>query len=76
MSLPIIYLLTASFLVISSIFVSPIEVGVGVAIIILGVPVYYMTIHSRIRWLEHASQKLNMFCVKLFLCLPNTEKIE
>jgi solute carrier family 7 (L-type amino acid transporter), member 5 len=76
MALPIIYLLTASFLVIASIFGSPTEVGVGVAIILLGIPVYYITIKKKVTWLEHCSQTLNTFCAKLFLCLPNTEKID
>lgn len=75
-SLPVIYLITASFLVISSIYQSPWETGIGTLVILLGIPVYYATIHHPQKWLTQTSQRINGFCQKLFLCVPNQEKID
>ncbi|KAL5290896.1 SLC7A6.2 family protein [Megaselia abdita] len=73
---PIIYLITCSFLVISSVYVSPIEVGVGVAIILLGIPVYFLTIKYPIELFSNISQGINLWCSKFFLCMPNQEKFD
>jgi solute carrier family 7 (L-type amino acid transporter), member 5 len=93
---PIIFLITCSFLVISSCYVSPVEVGVGCLIIIsgktldnvanrsnllnlsriLGIPVYYATIHKPNAWLTRTSSRFNTFCSKLFLCVPMQENKE
>uniref|UniRef100_A0A182QT17 Amino acid permease/ SLC12A domain-containing protein n=1 Tax=Anopheles farauti TaxID=69004 RepID=A0A182QT17_9DIPT len=73
---PIVFLLTAGFLVIFSVFESPMEVGIGTLIILLGIPVYYVTIGKPWRWLTHKSQAFNRFCSKLFLCMPNSEKLD
>lgn len=74
--LPCIFLITCSFLVISSFFVSLTEVGIGTAIILGGIPVYYGTIHRPIPCLTKLSQTIYIFCVKLFMCMPNEDKIE
>lgn len=74
--LPCIYLLTASFLVISSCYQSPWEVGIGTLIIILGIPVFFLTIHQPQQWLTETSQRINVLCQKLFVCMPNQEKFE
>ncbi|XP_055855170.1 Y+L amino acid transporter 2 isoform X1 [Episyrphus balteatus] len=72
--LPVIFLITCSFLVISSCLQSPVEVAVGTAIILTGIPVYYTTIHRPIGWLTRMSQSINLWCSKFFLCMPNQEK--
>ncbi|XP_061392541.1 Y+L amino acid transporter 2 [Musca vetustissima] len=76
LALPILFLIICLFLVISSVFQSPIEVGVGTAIILSGIPVYYMTIHRPVEWLTNTSQAINMWCSKFFLCMPNQEKFD
>lgn len=73
---PCLYLLTCGFLVISSCYVSPMEVGIGTGIILSGIPVYYATIHRPIGWLTRTSQAINMACAKLFMCVPNQEKFD
>lgn len=73
---PIIFLITCGFLVISSCFVSPWEVGIGTIVIISGIPVYYLTIHRPIPLLTRLSGRFNLFCSKLFLCLPHREEKE
>lgn len=74
--IPGIYLLTCSFLVISSCYVSPLEVGVGTFVILTGIPVYYCTIERPIPVLTKLSQNLNNFCAKFFLCVENQEKFD
>lgn len=74
--LPIIYMLTASFLVISSCYQSPWEVGIGTVVIVLGIPVYFLTIHNPQRWLTETSHKINVLCQKFFVCMPNQEKFD
>lgn len=73
---PLLYLVTCGFLVISSCWKSPMEVGIGTAIILLGIPVYYATIHRPIPFLTNASHKLHIFCAKFFICVPNQEKFD
>lgn len=73
---PAIYLLTCGFLVISSCYISTMEVGIGSAIILSGIPVYYATIHRPIPFLTRTSQKINLMCAKLFICMPNQEKFD
>lgn len=74
--IPIVYLLTCGFLVISSCYKSAMEVGIGTAIILSGIPVYYATIHRPIGFLSRTSQKINIFCAKFFVCVPNQEKFD
>lgn len=76
LALPIIFLIICLFLVISSFFQSPIEVGIGTAIILSGIPIYYMTIHRPVEWLTNMSQAINMWCSKFFICMPNQEKFD
>ncbi|XP_065359911.1 Y+L amino acid transporter 2 isoform X1 [Calliphora vicina] len=76
LALPIVFLIICLFLVISSFFQSPLEVGIGTAIILSGIPVYYMTIHRPVGWLTNMSQAINMWCSKFFICMPNQEKFD
>lgn len=74
--LPIIYLIVCLFLVISSISQSFQEVAVGTAIILSGIPIYYLTIERPVEWLAKTSQAINMWCSKFFICMPNQEKFD
>ena len=74
--LPIIFMITCGFLVISSCYVSPVEVGTGIIIILLGIPVYYATIHRPIPCLTRISARFNRFCSILFVCMPNQQEKE
>lgn len=76
LAFPIIFLVICGFLIISSCYVSTMAVGVGTAVILSGIPVYYVTIQRPIPFLCAFSHKINMLCAKLFLCMPNTEKVD
>lgn len=73
---PTIYLITCSFLVISSCYVSPVEVSLASAVILSGIPIYYITIHRPIPFLTKISHTINVCCSKFFLCVPNQEKFD
>lgn len=73
---PIIFLIICGFLIISSCYVSTMAVAVGTAVILSGIPIYYVTIQRPIPFLCSLSNKVYEFCAKLFLCVPNNEKLE
>lgn len=58
-SIPIIFFIICSFLVTLPIYVSPMEVGVGTAVIISGIPVYFLFIDWKNKplWLINSSSK-------------------
>lgn len=57
--LPLIFFVICTFLVTLPIYVSPVEVGVGVAIILAGIPVYYVFIYwkNKPEWLTKSSRE-------------------
>lgn len=73
---PLTYLLICSFLVISSCYIEPVAVLSATAIILFGIPVYYITIARPIPFLTRMSRNFNLFCAKLFMCVPNQEKFD
>lgn len=70
--LPAIFLITCTFIVICSCFKYPKHVGIGVAFIALGVPIYMIFIkwQNKPNWILTACNSFNLACSKLFLCLP------
>ncbi|XP_045490807.1 large neutral amino acids transporter small subunit 1 [Colias croceus] len=74
--LPIVFLIICIFLIVFSCFTHFLEVGIGVAIIALGVPVYWVFImwQNKPTWLLTACNSVNLFCSKMFLCLPEDSK--
>ncbi|KAL0101805.1 hypothetical protein PUN28_019148 [Cardiocondyla obscurior] len=69
--LPIIFFVICAFLVTFPCYVSPWEVGVGIIIILSGIPVYCIFIDwkSKPAWLVNGSHNFNMACAKLFMCV-------
>ncbi|XP_043509961.1 large neutral amino acids transporter small subunit 2 isoform X3 [Frieseomelitta varia] len=69
--LPIIFFIICAFLVIFPCYVSPWEVGVGVIIILSGIPMYCVFIYwkKKPKWLIRSSHNFNMICAKLFMCV-------
>jgi len=59
MVLPIIFFIICAFLVTFPCYVSPWEVGVGIIIILFGIPVYWIFIYwqSKPAWLVNGSRK-------------------
>ncbi|KAK0179337.1 hypothetical protein PV327_005097 [Microctonus hyperodae] len=70
--LPIVFLLICIFLVFLPCYGSPLEVGIGLMIIISGIPVYWIFIYweNKPQWLISASRNVNTSCAKLFMCVP------
>ncbi|XP_076544477.1 L-type amino acid transporter minidiscs isoform X3 [Osmia lignaria lignaria] len=73
--LPIIFFVICAFLVTFPCYVSPWAVGVGVIIILSGIPVYWIFIYWRKKpkWLIMSSHNLNMACAKLFMCVQEVK---
>lgn len=75
--LPIIFLIICLFLVTFPCYVSPVEVGIGLGFIILGIPVYFVTIawKNKPMWLRRCFYNFNMTCAKLFECVPEDDNM-
>lgn len=73
--LPTIFLIICAFLVTFPCYVSPMEVGIGLAFIICGIPVYFVTIGWKTKpdWLKKMFNDFNNGCAKLFLCVEENE---
>ncbi|XP_043579791.1 large neutral amino acids transporter small subunit 2 isoform X1 [Bombus pyrosoma] len=69
--LPIIFFIICAFLVTFPCYVSPWEVGVGVIIILSGIPMYCIFIYweKKPKWIIRSSHNFNMICAKLFMCV-------
>ncbi|CAH2067004.1 unnamed protein product, partial [Iphiclides podalirius] len=74
--LPVVFLIVCTFLVVFSCFTHPVEVGIGIAFIALGVPLFCIFIKwdNRPQWMHTACNAFNMACSKMFLCLPEDSK--
>ena len=74
--LPIAFLVICTSLVVFSGIQKPMEIGIGIAFIALGVPVFYVFImwKDKPMWIQNACNSFNTFCSKLFLCVPEDSK--
>lgn len=57
--LPIVFFVICVFLAVLPIYVSPVEVGVGVAIVLTGIPVYFLFVYwqNKPLWLTRSSRE-------------------
>ncbi|KAL0274072.1 UNVERIFIED_CONTAM: hypothetical protein PYX00_006587 [Menopon gallinae] len=69
--LPILFFVICAFLVVLPCYVTPVEVGVGCAIIISGIPIYIVFIYwkNKPKWVSAFSNEFNMLCAKMFMCV-------
>uniref|UniRef100_S4P2I5 Large neutral amino acids transporter n=1 Tax=Pararge aegeria TaxID=116150 RepID=S4P2I5_9NEOP len=74
--LPITFLIVCTFLVVCSCFTCPKEVGIGVAFIALGVPIFYIFVmwKDKPSWMLKFCDNFNLTCSKMFLSLPENSK--
>lgn len=68
---PIIFFIICLFLVTLPFYVSPWEVGIGLVLIISGIPMYLIFIYWKDKplWLIRISDSFNLACAKMFLCV-------
>lgn len=73
--IPIIFLLVCMFLVILPFYVSPLETGVGIAITLTGIPVYYISIYWKNKplFLTDLCDKITRGTQKLMLSIPQDD---
>lgn len=76
LALPLTFLVICTFLVLFSCFINPVEVGIGIAFIAFGVPVYCVFIkwQNKPKWMLNICNSFNLFCSKMFLSLPEDSK--
>ncbi|XP_052132871.1 large neutral amino acids transporter small subunit 2 [Frankliniella occidentalis] len=74
--LPLIFFVICTFLVTCPFYVSPVEVGVGIAIILAGIPVYFVFIYWKNKpdWLTKSSHAFNLMCARLFECVLEDQR--
>jgi len=70
--LPIVFFIVCSFLILMPVFEEPEVVGIGLALIFSGVPIYLVFIHwtNRPGWLISLVEGLDMAIQKLFFAVP------
>ncbi|XP_047738401.1 Y+L amino acid transporter 2 [Hyalella azteca] len=73
---PIVFLVVCVFLVATPVVTRPVELGVAVAVLLTGVPVYYCCVRRRSRpaWLSTAAEKLTFTCQVLCRAMPEHKR--
>jgi len=69
---PVLYILATVYITIVPMIASPVETGIGIAIILTGVPVYFIFVYwkNKPRFIQKTSGTLTAFFQKLVLALP------
>ena len=72
---PVLFFFICGFLVVMPVFEEPQVVGVGLAIIASGAPVYlvFISLRSRLSWLDNKISSLDVLMQKFFFALPDLE---
>ncbi|XP_050443491.1 Y+L amino acid transporter 2 isoform X2 [Adelges cooleyi] len=67
--IPILYVLVSLFLILLPCYVKPKEVGMGVAITLSGIPVYYLCVvwQTKPVWFQNSLKNVTFFIQKLFV---------
>ncbi|CAH0558158.1 unnamed protein product [Brassicogethes aeneus] len=68
---PVIFLVNCTFLICCSWVDKPVVIASGVGLILLGIPVYFVTIHWKNKpdWMLRSFNSFNNGCSKLFMCV-------
>lgn len=71
---PVLYLSFSLLLIVLPIWNSPVESAIGIAILLTGVPVYYLTAHwtTKPAWYQSSIDSFNLVVQKLTLCVTPT----
>jgi len=73
---PVLYILATIFITIVPMVASPIETGIGIAIILTGVPVYFVFIYwkNKPKFILQLSAYVTRFTQQMFMVLPTESK--
>ncbi|XP_055896056.1 Y+L amino acid transporter 2-like isoform X1 [Biomphalaria glabrata] len=75
---PIIYTIVTIYLVILPLYASPMETGIGVAIICTGIPVYFIFVawSSKPKVFTNFMDKMTIFLQRFLMVVPEEKKVE
>lgn len=74
--LPITFVLACVFLIVVSIWMTPVECSIGFAIVLSGIPVYYIGVHwkNKPTWLVNATNSITIFSQKVLEVVPQSSQ--
>lgn len=71
---PIVFIIPMTILTLINIIYNPIDILVGILILLSGLPVYWIFVLNRPTSLDKFSQSITISLQKLFLVVPNASK--
>ena len=71
---PIVFIVAMTFLTLVNMIYNPIDILVGVLILLSGLPVYWMFVLNRPPSIDQFSQSITIYLQKLFLIAPDNNK--
>ncbi|CAG0890978.1 unnamed protein product [Darwinula stevensoni] len=78
LGIPIVFLVVCTMMVILPIYRSPWEVGMGVAIMLTGLPAYFVGVYwqNKPSWVRKMTVSLEVLCQRLLLCSMQEEEAD
>ena len=73
---PVIFIVGIGFLTLVNIIFNPIDILVGVLILVSGLPIYWLFVLQRPQSIDKLSESISIYLQKLFLVVPENNKQE
>jgi len=71
---PIVFIIAMSVLTLVNIIYNPIDILVGMVILLSGLPIYFMFVRCRPAYIDNFSRSITIYLQKLFLVVPDNNK--
>lgn len=73
---PVIFIVAIGFLTLVNMIFNPIDILVGMLILISGLPIYWLFVLKRPKSVDKLSESVSIYLQKLFLVVPENNKQE